>query len=181
MEFDEIENVFLSDRKQELIHLLKFFKYRITIKKNNPYLKELQTLKCSLSLNDFTENNKNIRSSEERFNQGILDADSIDFIKEKKLNIADIAGYTNGSYSVFSDIDIFKVYPKEQIKENVLLILRNALIGRIKTIDEFAYLFYFVGNLPKFMDEYGIAVEYKKLYDSCMKFLKISSLERTAR
>ena len=86
-----------------------------------------------------------------------------------------------GYYSVFSDIDIFKIYPKDQVKENVLLILRNALIGPIKTIDEFACLFYFVGNLPKFMDEYDITVEYKKLYDSFMKFLKISSLERIAR
>ena len=181
VKFDEIKNLFLSDRKQELVNLLKFFKYRITIEKHNPYLKELQALKCSLSLNDSTENNKNIRSSEERFNQGILDADSIDFIKENKLNITDIAGYTDGYYSVFSDINIFKIYPKDQVKENVLLILRNALIGRIKTIDEFACLFYFVGNLPKFMDEYDITVEYKKLYDSFMKFLKISSLERIAR
>ena len=110
MKFDEIKNLFLSDRKQELVNLLKFFKYRITIEKHNPYLKELQALKCSLSLNDSTENNKNIRSSEERFNQGILDADSIDFIKENKLNITDIAGYTDGYYSVFSDINIFKIY-----------------------------------------------------------------------
>ena len=41
VKFDEIKNLFLSDRKQELVNLLKFFKYRITIEKHNPYLKEL--------------------------------------------------------------------------------------------------------------------------------------------
>ncbi len=179
VEFDEIKNVLLSNRQQELIDLLNLFKYQIIIKKDNPWAKELQALKCSLSLITAAKDDKYIQSEEDRFQQGILDSDSIDFIKKKKLNITDIAGYTNGYYEVFADIDIFKTYEKDDVKENALPILRNALTCQLHTIDEFANLFHFPGNLPKFVNEFDIEVEYEKLYDSFMKFLEISLLDIT--
>lgn len=125
------------------------------------------------------KDDKYIQSEEDRFQQGILDSNSIDFIRKKKLNITDIAGYTNGYYEVFADIDIFKAYEKDDVKENALPILRNALTCQLHTIDEFANLFHFPGNLPKFVNEFDIEVEYEKLYDSFMKFLEISLLNIT--
>ena len=71
---------------------------------------------------------------------------------------------------------IFKAYEKKHVKENASQILKNALTGRIQTIDLFANTFYFPGNLPKFMNEYDIDVKYEILYDSFMKFLKMSML-----
>lgn len=174
--FNKIENTFFSNRKLELISLLNSFKYKIIIKKNCSYIEELQALKCSLLIDSSEENDKYIKNSEDRYNQGILDSDSIDFIKKKKLNIIDIAGYNNGYYSVFADIGIFKAYEKKHVKENASQILKNALTGRIQTIDLFANTFYFPGNLPKFMNEYDIDVKYEILYDSFMKFLKMSML-----
>lgn len=179
VEFDEIKNVLLSNRQQELVDLLNSFKYRIRIKKDNLRVKELQALKCSLSLDTSAKDDKYIQSDEDRFKQGILDSDSIDFIKEKKLNITDIAGYTNGYYEVFADTGIFKAYEKDHVQENVLPILKNALSGQLQTIHELANLFHFPGNLPKFVYEFDIEAEYEKLYNSFMKFLKISLLDNT--
>lgn len=176
IKFDEIENVFFSNRKLDLIRALNLFKYRIQIEKDNPSIKELQELGCSLSIDSSNENEKYIKNSEERYHDGILDSDSIDFIKEKNLSVTEIAGYNNGYYSVFADIGIFEAYEKIHVKENALQILRNALIGKIQSINVFANLFHFPGSLPKFVDEYDIEVEYEKLFNSFMKFMEISSL-----
>lgn len=176
IKFDEIENVFFSNRKSELIHVLNTLKYQITVKKDTPYKEELQKLGCSLCIESSDENDKYSTTVEDRYHQGILDTNSIDFIKEKNLKVTEIAGYNNGYYSVFADIEIFKAYEKKHVKENALLILKNALIGKIKSVDVYASLFHFPGNLPKFTDEYNIDAEYDRLYDSFMKFMKLSSL-----
>ncbi len=176
VKFDEIENVFFSNRKLELIRTLNTFKYQITLEKDNLYKDELQNLRCSFSIESSDENDKYETTIEDRYQQGILDSDSINFIKEKKMEVTEIAGYNNGYYSVFADIGVFKAYQKQHVKKDALLIIRNALIGRIQSIDVFANLFHFTGNLPKFVDEYGIDVDYNRLYDSFMKFMELSSL-----
>ena len=158
------------------MHVLNTFKYQIAVAKDSPYKDELQELGCTVFIDSPEENDKYKTTIEDRYHQGILDSDSIDFIKEKKLKITDIAGYNNGYYSVFADIDIFKAYDKKHVKENALKILKNALIGRIKSIDVFASLYHLPGNLPKFVDEYNIDAEYDRLYYSFMKFMELSSL-----
>ncbi|MDD4636345.1 MAG: hypothetical protein PHV66_01885, partial [Bacteroidales bacterium] len=176
IKFDEMKNVFFSNRKSELIRVLNTFKYQITVKKDNSYMDELQKLGCSLYIESSDENDKYATTIEDRYHQGILDSDSIDFIKEKILKVTEIAGYINGYYSVFADVDVFKAYDKMHVKENALQILKNALIGRIKSVDVFASLYHLPGNLPKFVDEYNIDAKYDRLYNSFMKFMELSSL-----
>lgn len=177
IKFDEIQNVLFSNRKLELIRVLNTFKYQIAVNKDNLYKDELQKLGCSLCFEPSDENDKYRTTIEDRYHQGILDSDSIDFIKEKNLKVTEIAGYNNGYYSVFADIDIFKAYEKKHVKENALQILKNALIGRIKSVDAYASLFHLPGNLPKFANKYDIDTEYDRLHNSFMKFMKLSSLD----
>jgi len=176
IDFKDIQNVFHSNRKKELIVNLKFLKYRIKISADHPSINELQKLDCLISMNVSDKEIEYLKTSEERYTQGILDGDSIDFIKEKKLKVGDIAGYTNGYYSVFAELDIFIGYDKELIKQNASLIVHNALIGRIQSINMFASLYYFPGNFPKFVNDYDVEINFKDLYVSFITFLKISLL-----
>lgn len=176
VDFKDIQNVFYSKRKVILIETLKFLKYRIKISADHPSLNELQKLNCLLSMNVSDKETEYFKTSEERYTQGILDFDSVDFIKEKKLKVVDIAGYTNGYYSVFAELDIFKAYDKEHIKQNASLIVHNALIGRIQSINMFASLYYFPGNFPKFVNDFDVEINFKDLYVSFITFLKISLL-----
>jgi hypothetical protein len=176
IDFKDIQNAFHSNRKMDLIVNLKFLKYRIKISADHPSLNELQKLDCLLSTYVSDKETEYLKTPEERYSQGILDSDSVNFIKEKKLKVEDIAGYTNGYYSVFAELDIFKAYDKEDIKQNSSLIVHNALIGRIQSINMFASLYHFPGNLPKFVDDYEVEINFKDLYVSFTTFLKISLL-----
>jgi len=176
IDFKDIQNLISSKRKIELINTLKFLKYRIRIPANHPSVNELQKLGCLLSSFEPEDKSKYFKTTEERYAQGILDTDSIGFIKEKKLKVEDIAGYTNGDRSLFAVMEIFKAFSREIVKRNVSSILRNALTGKIQSINMFASLFHFPGNLPKFVDEYDVEVDFEDLFKSFMSFLEVSLL-----
>jgi hypothetical protein len=176
IEFRDIQNTLISKRKTELIETLKLLKYKIRIPANHPSINELQKLGCLLSIFEQEDESRYFKTAEERYAQGILDSDSIGFIKEKNIKVEDIAGYTNGDHSVFADMEIYNAFSKELIKRNVSSILRNALTGKIQSINMFASLFHFPGNVPKFANEYDVEVNFEELYQSFMSFLEISLL-----
>ncbi len=178
IDFNDIHNVFNSNRKTELIKVIKFSNFCIKINSDHPHVKELQNLGCLLSMSDSVKEKEFFENSEERYNQGILDSDDINFIKENKIKAEDVAGYTNGDLSVFADLDVFKAYNKEHVMEKAPLILRNALIGKIQSINMFANLFYFLGNFPKFMNEYDVDINFSDMYKSFLNFLEISLLNK---
>jgi len=177
VDFKDVQNVIYSNRKTELIETLKLFKYHIRISADHPSANELQNLACLLSISGFDKKeDEYFKTAEEKYVQGILDKDNIDFIKVKKLKVDEIAGYTNGYYSVLADLEIFKAYKKHQVKEHASVIVHNALIGKIERINTYAYLFHFPGNFPKLMSIYDIDVDYSDLYKSFMSFLEVSLL-----
>lgn len=75
-----------------------------------------------------------------------------------------MTGFTDGNYSVFADLEIFKAYNREHINKSASLIAHNAIIGKIERINMFASLFHFPGNFPRFMSEYD--VDFRDLYRS---------------
>lgn len=176
IELREIENVLYSNKKQQLIDRINRYNYSIKMPKEHSLIKELENMQCQLTIDTEDNDSQYSESIDKNFNRGILTSDNLDFIKEKQLNPKDIAGYTNDYFSVFADIDIYKAFDKKQVTENAQLILRNAMIGKIGRINMYALLFHFPGNLPKFVDEYELEVDYNFLYDSFMKFLEISLL-----
>lgn len=178
IEFSDIRNVLCSNRKTELITTLKVLKYRIRIPANHPSVNELQKLGCLLSLYEPENESKYFKTAEERYTQGILDSNSIDFIKEHKLKIEDIAGFTSENRAAFANLEIYQVFSNEIVKENTLKILRNALTGKIQSINMFANLFHLPGNVPKFANEYSIEVNFEELYQSFISFLEISQLKK---
>ncbi|MDD5015972.1 MAG: hypothetical protein PHW73_12915 [Atribacterota bacterium] len=113
----------------------------------------------------------------EYFNQGILGSEDINFIKENKLDMTEIVGYPNGYYSLFSDLNIYKIYEIEELKKNTKTILYNAILGKIKSINMYGNVYYFVGNIPKFLIDFDINYNFNKLCNSFMKFLELSLLK----
>jgi hypothetical protein len=176
IDFKDIENVYYSNRKAKLIETLQFLKFSIRISADNPLVNEIQNLGCSVSINVTDKENEYFKTSEERYNQGILDSDSIDLIKEKELKVEDIAGYKNGYYSVFADLGVYKAYSKQHVKKQASLIVHNALIGKIQSINMFASLYHFPGNIPQFVKEYNVEINQRELYKSFMSFMEVSLL-----
>ncbi|GAB3714963.1 hypothetical protein [Flavobacterium koreense] len=176
--FREIENIFKTNKWQKVIEKLVFFRLSISISKTHKLLKKLKQEHPNLVVEYEERNESKYRSNSiKRYNQGILTSKDINFIKKKNINIKEISGFTDGNYSAFSDLEIYKIYSKDEIKSNIQNILYYSILGKIKSINSFGSLFYLVGNIPKFIFEYEIETDIEKLHKSFNCFLELSLLD----
>ncbi len=178
VDFKEIENIFKTNKWQKLIDKLMFFRFSISISKTHKLLKKLKQEHPNLIVEYEERNESKYKSNSlKRYNQGILTSKDVNFIKKKNINIKVIAGFTDGNYSSFSDLNVYKIYSKQEIKSNIQNILYYAILGKIKRINSFGSLFYLVGNIPKFVLEYEIDTDIEKLYESFNCFIELSLLD----
>jgi hypothetical protein len=173
----EIINVFDSKRKEELKYVLNLTRYKLRISNTHPKIEELKKENIALT-ETVPDNNVSYESNSiSRYNHGVLSNEDIDFILEQKLKPFEIAGFSNGYYAVFSDLDLYKLFDKEDIKYNIKQILYNAILGKVKSINSFCSLYYFLGNLPKIISDYEIETDFEKLFESFSSFLNMSMLK----
>ena len=174
---NEIINVIDSNRKDELKYVLNLTRYKIRISNTHTKLDELKKENIDI-VETVPDNNVNYKiDNSARYNKGILTDENKDLILKKQLKPFEVAGFSNGYYAVFSDLDLYKIFAKEDIRNNVKQILYNAILGKVKSINSFCSLYYFLGNLPKIISDYEIEANYKKLFDSFSSFLDLSMLK----
>ncbi|MDI7226608.1 hypothetical protein [Leptospira santarosai] len=179
LEVEEIEKVVSSKWNSTFSEIMKIYDFKVKINKDHKLVSKLEKIGFSLKFNEIKEKRESKienESSLERFNQGILNGKDIEFIKESKLPISQVAGYGDGYYTVLSELDIFKAYEEDQVRANFQTILRSALLSKIGSISRFSNLYYFVGNVPKILIDYKIEQSMENLFASFCDFMDLSGL-----
>jgi hypothetical protein len=177
VDFKDISNVFYSSRWLNLLEKLKFFKFKIRIPINSKELKEIEN--CGITYVTYEEEDHKSNSSEYRHKHGMLDSRDINFITKNNLNDLEVSGYLDGNYSALSDLGIYKIYPKTDISKNMKIILFNAILGKVRSINMFGSLYYFIGNLPKLINDYSSDKNIDELYESFDTFMELSLLNQS--
>ena len=173
IELREIKNILYSNRKNELISTLDFWRYSIRIEKSSPLLKEFKD--CGLNFKEFIPDDYKYKNdSITRYNQGILGIQDKELIIKKGLKPDDVAGFSDGNYSALVDTEIFKLFDKNEIKGNIQRILYSAMLGKTQSIDSFYLLYYYPDNVLKLLYEYDIEESFDKFYKSFFIFLELS-------
>jgi len=174
--YRDIANVLSSKWANELKRILIFIKYKIRVSNLNEDIK--RTVFDDVEILEFYEEKSVVKNnSQAKYNQGILTIDDSEFILENNLKSYEVAGFSDDNYDALSNIDIFNLFKKEDIKENIKLILYNALLGKIRSISMFNSLYHFPGNLIKLINDYDVRIDMKELFNSFLIFLDISMLE----
>lgn len=179
LEVEEIENVVSSQWNLDFAAILKKNNFKVEIEKEHNLVSELEKLGFTLmykEIKEKSESKSENESSFERFNQGILNSKDIEFIKESKLSISQVARYGDGFYTILSELDIFKAFDKDQVRANVPAILWSALLSKIGSINLFYNLYYFVGNVPKILDDYKVELPMQDIFISFLDFMDLSGL-----
>ena len=174
---NEVINVFDSNRKDELKYVLNLTRYKLRISKFHPDIKKLK--EENIDLIEFIPDDKDFSYKENslsRYNQGILNFTNKDFILENRLKSFEVAGFSNGNYSALADLDIYKLFEEGDIRKNIKPILYNAILGKIKSINSFYDLYYFLGNVPKLVVDYKVEDDIEELFNSFTSFLDLSML-----
>lgn len=176
IDFNEIENIINSNRCDEFRKILDITKFSVRISKGNNKIKTLR--KREIAFTEYIdESNSYKKDNQSRLNNGILTIGDQKIIIEKKLKPEIVAGYADGFYSSLSDLKLFQVFPKNDIKKKIKPILYNAIIGKINTFNSFHNLYYFPGNTLKLINDYKIEANYNSLYESFTNFLELSMFE----
>ena len=177
IDFAEFENAFYSKVWERIINILKNLEYKIKISETHTLLNKIKKYDIVLEIEPNKDDKSKYKTNSiERYNRGILDSEDINFIKENKLAITEVAGYPNGYYSLFSDLNIFKIYEIEKVRKNIKTILYNAILGKIRSINMYGNVYYFVGNIPRFLIDFDIDENFNEVYSSFKKFLELSLL-----
>jgi len=176
IDFKDIKNVLDSVRAEELRTVLKMTGYRVNIEEKSPEIKMLKTRSIPFATFPKDKNPKIKTDSQSRFRQGMLQKEDAGFIKKKGLRSYQVAGFSNGNYSALGEPEIFSIFTKEDIQQNIKLILYNALVGRIENIDAYHDLYLYPGNLLKVIDHYDIEIDHASFFKSFKTFMNLSFL-----
>lgn len=171
---NDIENVLNSIYGEQVLEILANLNYTIEIPEHHFQKQLLEKDICIEIVDDEQDNRDYKRNSLDRYNQGILTSEDIDFIKKNELKLHEVAGFTDGNYSLLSDLNIFHIYTKEEIKQNIRMILYNSMLGKIRSINMYGNLYYFIGNVPKLIFENDININWKEIFSSFNVFLELS-------
>lgn len=173
IDFNELENVFKSNRLDELKNVLTLWKYKVRI--SNSHKMKDWLLSEKIEIKEYTEDkNEYSKNSKEHFNQGILTIEDKDFILKNKLKSYEVAGYADGWYSVLSDLEIYELFERNSVVDNIKKILYNAILGKVRSINSYCSLYYFPGNIPKLIDNYNVDIEFSQLFESFKYYIDMS-------
>ena len=170
--FREIINVVRSNRCKELRNIIEVSGYVVSI----PSGKSTKLLKDNniRFIKYFDKTNSYNQNSETHFSNGILTIQDKKLILEKKLKPDEIAGFSNGNYSALSDLNLYKLFPKDDIRENIKAILFNALLGKINSINSYHTIYYLPGNLLQLVRYYKIRSDFEPFFRSFQVFMELS-------
>ena len=173
----EVKNLIHSLYGQEVINVLKFHNYKISISDTDDLPDILQEKSGLIEKSQEKQSSSHENSSKESYEKGYLTKKDIQFIIEQKLTPSEVAALGNGYYASFSDLSLYDHYEKEELLASVNEIFYNAILSEARTIDYSADLYYLVGNIPYFLSDYvGYDVDIKKLFESFILFVELSGI-----
>ena len=172
IEYDEIENLLHSNYKNILIDGLDFYDLSIWGKEIDTAAQSIleeNGIRCLVSKEEKEE-------SYSPFKHGCIHEEDEEYIVKNKVGYMDIAGYTDGWDSCLPYVNLFLNYDVEDIRKDYLKIIHKAMFAKTAMLNKTGLWFLLIGNIPDFLDEVGIEVDWRKLYDIFLQFLKISAI-----
>jgi hypothetical protein len=92
--------------------------------------------------------------------------------------ILEISQYADGWYSCLPFVDVFSLYPKEEIQQNYITIIHNAMFARVSDNDYIGNWNQLIGNIPALLLRYDIDVDWEQIYNIFNTFLDLSLIYR---
>lgn len=108
------------------------------------------------------------------FEHGYIHKEDFKYITEHNLSYVEVAQYADGWYSCLPFVDAFLSYDKLDIQKDYMEILHNSMYARVSEGDYLGNWNLLLGNIPCFLLQYEIDVDWEKIYNVFKKFLDIS-------
>lgn len=109
---------------------------------------------------------------------GSISEKDFEYIATQNIGYLEISQYADGWYSCLPFVDVFSLYPKEEIQQNYITIIHNAMFARVSDNDYIGNWNQLIGNIPAFLLRYDIDVDWEQIYYIFNTFLDLSLIYR---
>lgn len=151
---DDIGNALKSKYKKPILDLIDYYGF-------------------SISEDSDEKNNKNRKP----FENGYISKEDLKYIKNNNIKPEVIAKYADGWHHGFSNIIFYEHFDKKELREKCLDIIHMSLFAKWgHDYDFICSWYYFLGNIPKFLEMINYNTDWEKLYKIFIEFIKQSSI-----
>lgn len=166
----DIKNIFSSKYKDMMLNYLKYNGYNVFEVYDDSAVEMFEKAEISYLKKEIT--------TEEYipFKYGCIHENDKEYILENKVPYTEICSYTDGWYSSFPLIDFYLLFDQVLIKKDYLKIIHTAMFARTSSIQRIGNWFLLLGNIPLFLTQTKVDIEWERLYTVFKQFLSISSI-----
>lgn len=176
IKYEEISNVIESVWNENLVELVNCVGYSISFPPDIN-LKDIESIGFSKVVLEPEDRFRSSYTNDSNFDRGILTFRDQEIILSKGLKAYEVAGYSNGDFVALADVEIYKLFDDKEIKDSVSQILYNAILGKVRSINSFYYLYNFPGNVPLLLLTHEVPVDFSRLFHSFSLYLRLSMFE----
>lgn len=117
-------------------------------------------------------------SDEKPFNErDYLVSGDLENIIENEISFLDLSTYLDGWHRCLPFVEFFSLYNAEDLKENCLDIIHNAISTKVRFSNEFFSIWYLcLGNIPILLDTINYDLDWNKLFKVLEDFLEQSGI-----
>ncbi|MFO7823952.1 MAG: hypothetical protein R6V72_08425 [Cyclobacterium sp.] len=175
LDISDIENLLHSKFLENLKEDLSLTRFTVTLKESDERREFLKKHGIRFKVNK--EEHREVITQHNRFEQGILDRKNQFLIKDKGLQPVQVALIADADHTALADPEIYKVFDKKLLQEQLKEVLFNTLTGRSGYSDSFHVPWLLPGNLLRLLSDSEAEVDFKALLESFMTYLELSMVE----
>lgn len=179
LDISDVENLLHSKFLENLKEDLSFARFTVTLKEGDKRREFLK--KHGIRFKVIRVEPREVLTQHNRFEQGILDRENQFLIKDKGLQPAQVALIADADYTALANPEIYRVFDRKLMQEQIKAILFNTLTGRSGYSDYFHRPWMLPGNLLRLLSDSEIEVDFKVLFESFMTYLELSMLEMKSK
>jgi hypothetical protein len=105
---------------------------------------------------------------------GCIHEEDIGYIKENEIGFLEVSRYSDGWHSCLPLVHIYSIYDLDEIRMYHLQIIHNAMFARVSEREYIGNWHLLLGNIPRFLEQYKIDIDWNKMYVTLGWFLRES-------
>ncbi|WP_252244844.1 MULTISPECIES: ATP-binding protein [unclassified Clostridium] len=170
LDYSDVDNSFKSKYKDMILDGIEYYGYSILSPDEN-IIQELDARDIK-----YIGTAKENKGKYIPLEYGCIHYEDFEYIKEKGISYLEVAKLSDGWYTCLPYVEVFSIYDKQDIKDNYLEIIHNAMFARGPSGDYIGYWYFLIGNILELLNEYEIEIEWTRLYSIFKGFLEVSMI-----
>lgn len=108
------------------------------------------------------------------FKYGCIHKEDKKYINDNQIGYLEVSRYPDGWHSCLPLIDIYSLYKMDEIRNHHMKIIHTAMFARVLDKEYIGNWHLLIGNIPRFLQRYEVAIDWSNMYEVLKWFLKES-------